>query len=120
MTTLVGIFPDNINLPEVPAAIPKLSVYTRINLDPTRDEDVTVFLRFPDGREEAHSVVDKAVIEKAKEKAREFKSPVAGLVSRISSINFSILSVGRIEAVVNVGGQEYITGSLNIGVATED
>lgn len=112
--SLVGIMPDNVSFPSTANALPKLVIYTRINLP----VDLTVasvefFLRRPDGEKVAQNPIHSDLIDESLRNARAQGSPVAGIVSRVEAAPFP-MQVGRFIAVIRVDETEYVGGTINL------
>lgn len=115
--TLIGIYPDNIEMGEGGTALAKLVVYTRINLAVDEPQsDIAVSLRAPNGSDEVVNAVPFARVEAAIEKARLDGNNMAGIVARIEGSPF-VASPGRYLVVVRYDGQEYVTGTIRFSGA---
>src|SRR5258708_28010719 len=116
--TVIGIFPDNINLPVVPIGFPKLSLYVRIMMDPASEPDaISIWLNFPNGEAKEIQPIDTALIKQACKEAKESGAPYAGIVAKILMPQFTVIQGGRITAVLRVGGaQEQICAALNFQI----
>jgi hypothetical protein len=111
--TIVGVLPDNLNIPKVPAAVPRLTLYVRIMLDPARDPGpMALWLIFPDGQERTLQTFEAGVVNEARTRAQESNMPYAGLLSNITFPNFPVLQYGRVKAVLRVGDEEILCGAL--------
>jgi hypothetical protein len=115
--TLVGIAPDNINVPQLPGALAKLAIYTRIAV-PTHMEPVAleVFLRSPQGDEVPMGSFAANFVESTCAEARAAGNPVAGFVTTATAIPFAIPAPGRWTAFLRAAEVEIITGTVNFGV----
>jgi hypothetical protein len=121
-TTLVGILPDNINVPprppDAPASLqprmPKLGLYVRINLSP--DEGVRAMrtkLKFPDGGEAEMGLIDEATVAKSLQDAIASNLPVAGLLQYAVLQGLAIPTPpGLITGVLEVDGTEHTIAIL--------
>jgi hypothetical protein len=114
--TVVGILPDNMNIIAVPAVLPKLGIYVRINIPPADDPGpISLAVSMP-GVETDIPVgnIDQSLIEKVRKDAEAVGSPIAGVVSRIMFSPFEIRAPGRIKLLANIRGEPVVCGSLNI------
>jgi hypothetical protein len=115
--TLVGIFSDNVNIPELPLFMPKLAIYIRINLDPAiSTRTITTKLKVPGGPELPMANLSN-LIDKSTSQARENGMPYAGLLAKTVFSPFPVQAAGKIEAIVQIEGVEYICGALNVIVS---
>lgn len=115
--TLVGVLPDNINVPAVPSRLPQLCSYTRIIMLPPFDQvDVSAALLSQDGSEFFRNSIDKEILKKAHEEAAEAGAPMATIVSRIVAAPMEFKEVGRMIVRVEVDGEGINCGQLNIRI----
>jgi hypothetical protein len=112
--TVVGILPDNVNIGALPGMIAKLAIYIRIQLDKDYNPKVLkARMKIPGGI--AFEIADLAeLIRPTKEQAESSNMPFVGLVAKAIISPLQISQVGRIEAIVDVDGTEYICGVLNL------
>jgi len=91
-STLIGILPDNINVPPPPpptagraptGLIPKMGLYVRINLNLDEDDpgETTLKLLFQDGREIVLGIISPEIFIRSKAEAKSKGLPVAGILS---------------------------------------
>ncbi len=112
--TLVGVFPDNLNVSELPGMMPKLCIYVRFHLDVNADvRSITAMLRFPTS-EQSLGGFDPDLIKKTQEDSRKKGTPLAGLILKGISGPIKIPGPGRILAIAKVNDDEIVCGSLNI------
>jgi len=119
--TLVGIWPDNLNLPAFPFTIPKLCIYTRIAVGidyPHRNLSVT--MTTPDRQEHALGTIDAALFTKSLEDARFHGAPMTTIIMRAVASPFNVLKPGRVEIYVKAHRKKVLTASLNIGLAPSE
>jgi hypothetical protein len=115
--SLVGVLLDNIEVPVIPTALPKLGMYTRLGFSLSAAPDNTlVLLRYPDGREQQLAEFSKERIEKEIEKAKTSGAPFAGFVSRGRAVPFPIAQTGRLLVVVKSSDTEIVSGHLNVKI----
>ena len=116
VNTIVGILPDTININAVPAVLPKLGIYVRINISPEEDPgSISLALSMPGaGADIAIGEIDQSLIARARKDAEAVGSPIAGIVSRIVFSPFEIRQPGRIKVLANIRGEPVVCGSLNI------
>lgn len=118
--TLVGVMPDNIGVPGVPGALPKLGIYTRFAV-PSDGEPkaMQVVLRAPDGEESVLGDFAVELVRQSCADAQERGNPIAGFVSTAMAGPFPIKEQGRFLAILRVGRKDLITGSLNFEINGE-
>lgn len=118
--TVVGILPENINFPKWPAIFPKLCLYVRFLVNPSFDPGpISVHWIMPDGSVAAKVVLDPGMVRTARETALANKSPIAGFISKFVASPLQLGGPGRIQAVVYVGDQSFVCGSLYVNVQPE-
>jgi len=112
--TIVGVLPDNLHTPRVPAALSKLGIYIRVQLDKEANpQTLKAKLRVPGGSDIPIASLED-LIGKAKIDAEIRKLPFAGLVARGVISPFPIPAFGKVEAIVEIDGIEYVCGVLNV------
>lgn len=124
--TLIGVLPDNINLPAPPSEaaksarprIPKLGLYLRVQIGTEEDlSPLTIKLIFSNGSEVDLGTIDQNLIERSKSEAKENGLALAGI--RFSAVlqGFQIQSFGAMSAVAEIAGERKLFGMLNFRVA---
>jgi hypothetical protein len=112
--TIVGVLPDNINIGGLPGMLPKLGIYIRIQIDKDANPK-TLKARMKVPGAGTFEVADfENLIASAKQQAEEKGTPFAGLIAKGSFTPLPISELGRIEAIVEIDGTEYICGVLNL------
>lgn len=115
--TLVGVYPDNLNIPTVPAALPKLALYMRIAVDPFVDaEQMSVWLISPKGDERKINDIDTKLVAQTQANSRKSGTPFATMISRIIAPAFPVTEYGRMKALLRIGSEEIICATLNFQV----
>ena len=101
--TIVGVLPDNLNVPKLPGALPKLCVYVRVHM----------YTRLVmDGKELGRIDMQKTVVDAARAKSKDSGKAYAGLISTFVMSPLAIVKPGLMEALVMVRGKEIVAGSL--------
>lgn len=112
--TLVGVLPDNINVPRLPFVFPKLAVYTRIVV-PIDFEAKPIVIKLSFGETEINKTeIPYEVVREALKKSTEAGSPIAGFISRAISNLFQIEGEGRLLVHVQADDLQFVSGTLNI------
>lgn len=112
--TIVDVFPDNIVIPNVGVALPKLAIYLRVMLDPTSEPGmIAVSLNFPNGETKEIVRIDADTTQRACKEARDSGAPYAGIMSKVIMLQFAIIQVGRITVVAKMEGREQICAAVN-------
>lgn len=120
--TIVGVMPDNVEVPSFPVLISKLAIYVRANIDPAFNPgSITLRIKVGDGPANDVATMDPKVVAQTMLLARETRIPMAGLVLRTMMQNLPIRAPGRITALVRTSQEEVVVGFLNIvGTANRD
>ena len=117
-TTIVGVFPDNLNMPIIPGGLLKLGVYIRLHLRPDFSPvPIYTWIELADGREVNRDEVDPKLVRDTLEKARTRDAPYAGLIAAFVVGNFAVKEPGRLKAMVQIGEQKIVAGALNVKLA---
>lgn len=114
-TTLVGIMPDNVNLPGIPGTMLKLAVYLRMYMRPDFvPGQIITRIVMPDGSELAREEATAEVIEQSFRKATEAQNPYAGLIAKLLLIQVAIPQPGRMQVIVTAAGEDHVAGMINL------
>lgn len=117
--TIVGTMPDNLQVGVAPGVLPKLAVYVRATFDPAQmPTSFETILRFSDGRELSRTPFDAAALKQSAAQTLKQGTPVASVLTRIVASPFPITAAGQVLAIVEIDGEEFTVGSLNIEVVT--
>jgi hypothetical protein len=118
--TIVGVLPDNLRVPHVPALFPKMCVYLRTNIGLAFDAGpFTTRIVMPGGKEAGRSEARAEVVNSVRQAAQSKGAPYAGFITRFVFAPLHIDETGRILALVTIRGNEYVAGALNIEVAPQ-
>lgn len=117
--TLVGVFPDNVTLPNIPGAFTQMSVYVRMHIRPTfHPKQIITRLFMPDGSELEHSEMAMDLVERAREKAIANNASYLGVIARFTVAPMRIAQEGRLQVIVSVDGRDHVAGALNCRLAS--
>ena len=111
--TIVGVMPDNANVPQLPAAIPRLCIYVRVQVDPDFDPNpVSLALRTPDDKEIDLGKIDAAVFDTSRKQAKQTGKPYGGVIIRSELRPFAVLKYGRLEAILRTSTDKIVCGHI--------
>jgi hypothetical protein len=117
--TLVGILPDNIEVPALPISMPKLGVYVRATIESTqRLNDIAISFRNTDGSAIELAQWKPATIQKGWLESNANGLPIYGLISTAVFSPFQIHQAGHLTVTVTIDGVNYVAGVLNISAAS--
>lgn len=113
--TIVGVFPDNVNVPTFPGSVPTLTLYVRIGfrIDQDLPPPMTLVLISPTSEEMEVQKFDTPFIQKAVDDARTAGNFFTGIIARTSYANLRIADAGHLKAVLRCGDREYLAGALH-------
>lgn len=115
--TIVGVFPDTVNLPSIPGALPQLVVYVRMHMRPDfHPTQIITRLVLPDGSELDRSEMGMDLVKRTRERAAATDAPYLGLIARFVMAPMHISQKGRLQVIVSIDGQDHIAGALNFGL----
>jgi hypothetical protein len=112
--TIVGVLPDNLNVPKLPGALPKLCVYVRIHVVVDCDPGALYSRLVMDGKEIGRIDVQSTVVATVRAKSKASGKAYAGLISTFVMAPLAIAKPGLMEALVTARGNEIVAGSLYI------
>jgi hypothetical protein len=112
--TIIGIFQDNVQVPQIPGAFPQIAVYIRINLS-TKATAKTLAskLIFPNGKEILLGQ-DDHTISMALTEANTSGAPYAGIKVKAIISPFPVELAGIVKLVTALDGVEHVCGMINI------
>jgi hypothetical protein len=113
--TIIGILPDNMVVPKFPAMVPKMAIYTRIQMDTNNPaRPISVTLKTPWNENQSVGSADEKLIATAVAQAAANKLPIAGIVLKAVISPWLLQSAGVITVVIASGDQEYVSATLNV------
>lgn len=114
LVSLIGIYSNNINVPDIPFVFPKLVMYTRIHID-VADEIENIIIRVspPDGDDHDLTHMDRDFISESQENSRDKNVPIVGLMSQAVSAPFIVRQEGLFKIKVVIDDDEYLGGVVN-------
>lgn len=112
--SLIGIYPDSVEVPAIPGAIPKLVIYFRVHIPiEAKFNLISAKLRRPDGEENSLGEVTWENIVEPRQQSIKAGGTMVGLVLKAMISPFVFKEEGRFRAVVDIDGEEVICGSLD-------
>jgi hypothetical protein len=114
--TIVGIYPDNVNVPSFPYTFPRVLIYTRINTD-VRDKIKKVEIRISLPEEETETIMstaDKKFVSETQKTAKKKGTPIVSIVGRVVASQMRVLAPGQVRLLVTVNDDEYVGGFINV------
>lgn len=121
MDTLIGIYPNNVNVPHFPFSFPKLGIYTRIHFDVEDSPgDIKIKASRPKEEDIPLTIMTEESFSESQQQTKEEGLPVMGLISKAVAVGFTIKEPGQLKIIVTIQGEEYIGGVLNVQQTPED
>jgi len=112
--TIVGIFPDNVNIPSFPGGFVQMTIYVRMHLSTSyRPGQIITRILLPDGSELDRSEIEQSRLEEAREKAKGNGNSHVGTITKFTVAPLRINEPDRIQAIVSVDGLDIVAGTLN-------
>jgi hypothetical protein len=121
--TLIGLMPDNVNVEELKKqdevslssrVITKVCVFVRANFDPDDPtQEISLHLTLPNDQKFSLGKADAAVMQQAKQQAREKGSPLAGITLRAVLGGFSLPKLGVMKLDATIGSERRLLAALN-------
>lgn len=115
---IIGIFKDKLFVNILPGMLPKLSVYTRINIPNDLDiQNLGVYLVSSIGENIVENKIDMGLIKSNKNIAIESGTPYTGITSRVTLSPFSVEEPKSLIVNVVADLQTIVSGVLHIELA---
>ncbi len=116
--TIVGLFPDNVNVLQMPGALPQMCIYVRMHVRPDFEpRHIVTRVVMPDGTELDRNEMQPDLIEIARRNANNSGTPYAGLVATFVVAPMPVNAPGRMQVLVTVDDKEYVAGAINFQLA---
>ena len=116
--TLVGILADNISVPSIDGAIPKLAMYVRANIPVDSPPEQAYLYLCDEKHRNIISDYDRIAIAENQIKASEQGNSYLGLTFTVVASPYPLQKFGRIWLELDYGTQNIYAGSLNIVAET--
>ncbi|MBY0532749.1 MAG: hypothetical protein K2P86_12345 [Xanthobacteraceae bacterium] len=114
-TSLIGIFPDNLFVSDIPVGILKIGFTVRIYVNTDSEaEEVSAKIKFADGEEKEIASFDKQFVANTIQKNRDRNLPIVGFVTGAVAGNLHVTKEGPILLIAKFGSEERICGCLNV------
>jgi hypothetical protein len=112
--SLVGVVPDTMELPAIPATLPKLALFVRLrfSLD-HKPESLRLVLRWPGGSDQELSRTPPQLIEDAITKTKQGPFPYAGVNLNVIFSPLKVPVRGLAKATVYYSGGETDVAGIN-------
>jgi hypothetical protein len=112
--TLVGVMPDNVEVPSVPGAFPRVAIYLRVHLDvDSEPKAMEVLLTFPDGNQHKIAEFSKEMVKMTQAEAASSGNKLAGFFGSAIASPFPVPSPGRAVVTLKRGDETQVIGGLN-------
>jgi hypothetical protein len=116
--TLIGILPDNLEVPSVPGLMPKLGVYVRAVIEANHvPKQTAVRLTNTDGSSIPVAQWNPTIIQQGVNEASSRGLPVYGLISTAIVGPFRVPQAGLIQVTVDIDGTQYVAGVLSVMIS---
>ncbi|MCB9947887.1 MAG: hypothetical protein H6842_08670 [Rhodospirillaceae bacterium] len=113
--SLIGIYSDNINMPSLPSAFPKLAIYIRITLDVTDPvKEIALSIVAPGAEEKILATLEENFIRSAQAESANKSMPTTTLISQIVTSPYVVRDPGMIVLKVLIEGVEYLSALMNV------
>jgi len=111
--SLIGIIPDNIEVPAFPGNLMKLVFYTRAHV-PTEVQlsDLSIHVMLIDGTEMLLLEVDRDLLRTSRQTSIDEARPHYGIISHATMSPVPVHSAGQVKVIVRSGSGERISGML--------
>lgn len=113
--SLIGILPDNMEIPAIPGILGRLSLYARIQIEESvLVKSLRLSMQVPGQDVILGNDLDAAAI---RELRKGTIGPFSTILTRIVVAPLPINVSGRIKAILTVDGEDEIVGYLNINAS---
>ncbi len=127
VTSLIGIFPDHVNLAPLPSStvsddaaalpvIPNLSIYSRTRLPLDRDVKgpIRIYFESPSGQLIAEHTFDADFVQAAYDKAVAQGQEYLTFIAQFTVQGLPITEAGNFTTMVDYGGELYFSGRIRL------
>jgi len=113
--TIVGVLPDNINVPDMPGIFPRLAVYIRLHIFDFESAP-SIKIKIVDGKGELiyENVPEQMELEKIVKSTSKEKVGFLGFLSRVTMTPFIVDCDSTFKVYAEVNGIEKLAGALRI------
>ena len=119
--SLVGILPDNVNVPTLPFVFGKMGLYARVHLDPEFNPGPMILkLKLPGSSAVEVSRMEPELISRARDESKREGKPIAGFITYTIMRNLSVTEEGIAVAVLEYGSTSLSGGQLVIHKTPEE
>ena len=118
--TLVGVYPDNISVQEIPFVFARLCAYVRSHLGPDfKPARIVTTLLSASGEELNKNEAAEEVVAEVLRKVRAEGKPYGGLIATLTMVPMPATQPGRLRVLVSIADKEYTATALNVMVASK-
>ena len=111
--TLIGIYPDKIEVPGFPGVIPRIGLYNRIQFDPRNaPTQIEIKVTYPGEEESLLTAFEEKMIAETSSEAIASETPLASLISTTVVSPFAIKQAGLVVSTITIDGESYISAAL--------
>lgn len=113
--SIIGVFPDTVNIQNVPSIVPKLAFYGRIVVEPdTILNPISLVLIMANGDEVPVTTLEAELLERAKQEARASDAGIGTVVSKAVIAQFLVPKYGRVKAIARMEGEgDVVCAAIN-------
>jgi hypothetical protein len=111
--TIVGVFPDTVNLPTIPGAFSQMHIYVRMHVRPSYLVSAIITrIVLPDGSELEQSEMNPDLITRTRAKYEAANAPYMGFIVKFGIAPFQVVQEGPLKVIVRVDGVDHIAGQV--------
>jgi hypothetical protein len=113
--SIIGVYPDNLDIPTVPVTVPRLSMYVRLNVDSDDDPcEFSLFLIHADGEEHPLQKMQADYVAGGLAMSRHQQNPKTGFIAKSFIMGLQVKNFGRMKVVVRFTDKEITAATLNV------
>lgn len=119
--SVMGVFPNAINVSGFPGELNRLALYVRIHVATTWDAtDLRIYFRNTDDSLVELSVVEKSFVEATQKNAEQTGFSIAGLITKAIMPNFVVPKAGTVVAFLKCRDVDVVIGALQFRQLPEE
>ena len=114
--SLVGVFPDRLNVPAIPGQMPKISFYVRVHVRNGVDvSGLTAVAQLPGLAEVSLPPIEKRVVDEAGKDTEDLD--FYGIILHGTIAPFPVQEAGIARIIVRALGKEYLAARIRLSTA---